>query len=395
MDLPRFIPNSAMLSALALLLYSTAREQTFVTRRGSPYDLPITMLTITAIVGLYILSAWQMRLDTTGILILVVLAIFTHSAYDFVRELIDRMFQVQEGRMRQELRQLARQSASADALPRFLKRGLAILCHNLRASNGLVALRQGDIYEVVASLHCLPVGSNFAAKEISLNGISRSNIILLGYPLWLVPAFTGAEQVAVIGIGTRKDQIPYGDEDLYWLEDIAEEIGRMIGTNWRTRPGVPEVTTDQPSKPANDLLESLDDIDTGELLSKLAYKPDPELVKCVEEGLRNLNDYTMLGKSPLVSILAVQAKDHIECGKLVQHKLTEIIDKLRPAGELPAEPLPREWYAYTILHDAYVENLLAREIMSKLYISEGTYYRLRRHALRGVTRAMLEMGAIA
>jgi hypothetical protein len=56
--------------------------------------------------------------------------------------------------------------------------------------------------------------------------------------------------------------------------------------------------------------------------------------------------------------------------------------------------LPREWYAYTILHDAYVEDRLAREIMAKLYISEGTYYRMRRHALRGVTRAMLEMSAI-
>jgi hypothetical protein len=32
--------------------------------------------------------------------------------------------------------------------------------------------------------------------------------------------------------------------------------------------------------------------------------------------------------------------------------------------------------------------------MSRLYISEGTYFRLRRQALRGVVRALLESGAI-
>jgi hypothetical protein len=390
LDLPRFIPNLAMLAALVLLLYSVAHDRTFVTRHRSPYDLPITLLTITVIVGLYVLSAWQIGLSNTGILLLAVLAIFTHSAYDFVRELVDRMFRAQEGRMRQELRQMARDTSSADALPRFLKRGLAILCHNLRASSGIIALHQGDQYEVVASLHCLPVGSQFPVGEISSEVNAETNVILMGYKLWLVPAFVGAELVAVVGVGSRQDQIPYTEDDLYWLEDIAEEIGWMISAHRKERRG------DQRSRETIPVpLGSFDGFDTGELLSKLAYKPDPELVRYVEDGLRNLNDYSKLGKSPLVSMFAIQAKDHLECGKLVQRRLTEIIEKLRPTGETPAEPLPREWYAYTILHDAYVEDRLAREIMAKLYISEGTYYRMRRHALRGVTRAMLEMGTIS
>jgi hypothetical protein len=389
LDLPRFIPNLAMLTALALLLYSVAHDKTFVTRRGSPYDLPITLLTITVIVGVYVLSAWQIGLGATGILLLAVLAIFTHSAYDFVRELIDRMFRTQEGRIRQELRQMARATSSADALPRFLKRGLAILCHNLHASSGLIALRQGDQYQVVASFHCLPVGSQFPASEVSLQNDSGTSAVLMGYKLWLMPAFVGAEPVALVGMGSRKDQIPYNEEDLYWLEDIVEEFGWMISTHWKGK-----LDAERSIEAFNTQLEPFDGFDTGELLSKLAYRPDPEQVRCVEEGLRNLNDYSKLGKSPLVSMFAIQAQDHIESGKLVQRRLSEIIEKLRPAGEPPAEPLPREWYAYTILHDAYVEDRLAREIMAKLYISEGTYYRMRRHALRGVTRAMLEMSAI-
>jgi len=61
----------------------------------------------------------------------------------------------------------------------------------------------------------------------------------------------------------------------------------------------------------------------------------------------------------------------------------------------PARAIPSEWYAYTILHDSYVNEHLSREIMAKLYIGEGTYYRLRRQALRGLTRVLLETGAVA
>ncbi len=134
--------------------------------------------------------------------------------------------------------------------------------------------------------------------------------------------------------------------------------------------------------------------ETDQLLSALTFKPDPDLVKQIENGFRFLNDYSTLGNSQLVSLLGIRAKDHIQAGKLVQQRLIEVLDKLKPLGEEPCEPLPREWHAYTILHDAYVEEKLARDIMGKLYISEGTYFRLRRHALRGVTRVLLEMGEI-
>jgi hypothetical protein len=394
-DLPRFIPSTAMLVALSLLLYSVAHNQSFVARRRFQYDLLITLLTITVIVAIYVISAWQIGLGPSGILLLAVLAIFTHSAYDFVREFLDHMFRTQEGRIRQELRQMARDTSSEEALPRFMKRGLAILCHNLRASYGLIALHQDGQYQVVASLHSLPVGTQLSTPEIPPDVTGGMYTNLMGYKLWLVPAFVGSEQVAVVGVGSRKDLVPFTEEDLYWIEDIAEEIGWMASLYLKGRTGIAATSVDSLVKVVNPLQAPFDDFEADELFSKLAYKLDPELVKSVEEGLRNLKDYSKLGKSPLVSILAVQAKDHLECGKQVQVKLNSIIEKLRPMGDLPAEPLPREWYAYTILHDAYVENRMAREIMSKLYISEGTYYRLRRHALRGITRAMLEMDAIA
>jgi hypothetical protein len=392
--LPRLLSNLIMLAALALLLYSVARAQTFVIQRSYTYDLPITMLTVVFIVALYVLFAWQVGLSTVNTLLLAVLAIFTHSAYDLVRQFIERMFRTQEGRLRHELRQLARQPVTPEALPRFLDRGLAILCHNLRAPNGMVAMRQGDAYQVVASLHCLPVGWQFPAREIPPESSSGLEKTFLGFNLWLVPAYLGPEIVVIVGVGSRLDQTPYSEEDYYWLEDIAEEIGFMLSVFEASQRVEKDAQPGQPAETGQTLFESLDDLDTDDLLTKLAYKPDLELVRCVEESLRNLYDYSELGKSSLVESFGIQAPDHIERGKQLQRRLVDTIEELRPTGPLPKEPLPREWYAYTILHDAYVENALTRDIMSKLYISERTYFRMRRQAVRGVARAMLETGAV-
>jgi hypothetical protein len=43
------------------------------------------------------------------------------------------------------------------------------------------------------------------------------------------------------------------------------------------------------------------------------------------------------------------------------------------------------------LYDAYVEDAPNREIMARLYISEGTFNRVRRKALRAAARSLWEM----
>jgi hypothetical protein len=391
LSLPRFLPNLFMLAALLLLAYSVTRERTFVSRRTTIYDLPITMLTIAVIAGIYILMAGQFGLRTTEILMLALLAIFTHSSYDLVRELLDRLLLRQERHTLRELRYLGRDSQFEAALPKTLRRGLAILCHNLHASGGFIAIKQQEDYEVLASLHSLPVGTSIPAREVTLEEITQPSGKLFGRTAWLAPAYVGSEQVAVIGIEARRDKMSFGEGDLYWLEDIADEIGRMVSA--QKSPAVDEGGAFDVDG-AKDFEPSLQPVKTEELLTTLAYKLDPELVKCIEDGFRNLYDYSKLGRSPLASMFGIQAEDHIERGKQVQQKLHQTLEKLRPPGAQPSEPIPREWYAYTILYSAYVEGKLARDIMSKLYISEGTYFRTRRRALRGITRALLEMGAV-
>jgi len=44
-----------------------------------------------------------------------------------------------------------------------------------------------------------------------------------------------------------------------------------------------------------------------------------------------------------------------------------------------------------ILHDAYVDEIQNRDIMNKLYISEGTFNRTRRTAITSLARTLAEM----
>jgi hypothetical protein len=391
-NVPRLLPNLIILVALILLAYSVARERTFVTHHISTYDLPVTLITITVTAIAYVLIGRKLDLSGTDLVLMAVLAVFSHSAYDLVRDFLDQLFHRQERQMRQELDSLGREVTTSESLQRYLSRGLAILCKNLNASCGFIATRQKDQYTVVASLHSLPVGKTFPSREADLVGYAQPNSARFPGITWLVPGYAGDEQCAVIGLGQRKDKVPYDEDDLYWLEDIAHEIGRIV--HFKLQPELRAAQGIQAVDAMHEM-ETNPSIDQGGLLSALAYKPDLELVQYIEDGYQHLNDYDALGRSPLVELFGIISTDHLECGKQMHDKLIKILEKLRPTGQPPSEPLPREWYAYTILYDSYVMDRLSRDIMGKLYIGEGTYYRLRRQALRGITRAVVEMGVVA
>jgi hypothetical protein len=128
----------------------------------------------------------------------------------------------------------------------------------------------------------------------------------------------------------------------------------------------------------------------SEMIDVISTNPDPQFIKMVEDALRHMQDYIQLGQSPLAEWAKVQGRSHVERGKQVQQLLTDAIESFRPAEKRPGEPLPRVWYNYAVLHDAYVEGAQNREIMARLYISEGTFNRTRRNALRGLARLLIE-----
>jgi hypothetical protein len=83
----------------------------------------------------------------------------------------------------------------------------------------------------------------------------------------------------------------------------------------------------------------------------------------------------------------------LDRGQTVRDVLLRTLERLRPPGPEPrgdSAASLREWHAYLILRGSYVDGVPNRDMMNRLYISEGTYNRTRRQALRGLARALVQ-----
>jgi len=317
------------------------------------------------------------------------LAILTHAFYDLVREFLERLRMSREGAFRRQLRQL--ESTGENRLRIRLQEGLDLLCETLDAPSGLIAIRSGDEFLVTATRQSIPIESRISADLVSFEDISQSNEDQLRHLAWIAPAFDGQTQIAFVGIGKPKSRLDYSASDLDLLAEVAGQIGTVVSLG-NLRPQ----QTDQIRQLVEESQASAAELSAmaGEMIDAITTNPEPDFIKIVEDGLRHFSDYITLGQSPLADWAKVEGTSHVERGKNLQQVLVDSIEALRPAGKRPPEPLPRVWYSYAVLHDAYVEGALNREIMARLYISEGTFNRTRRNALRGLARMLIEKNHI-
>jgi hypothetical protein len=319
--------------------------------------------------------------SVTGFVILAV------GFYDLTREFLERQRTRTEGQFRKQLRGRENESHNEDALKVRLQEGLELLCQTLIAPGGFVAIRQGDEFEVVASRFSIPIGSVMSESVVSCEDVSQPHTDQLPLIAWLAPSFEGQTQVAVVGIRKSKARMEYSTGNLELLAEAADQIGTIVSLS-NLQPG-------QKNRLNQVIPESQQKADefnlaAGELLDSISTNPDADFIKLVEEALRHLPDTITLGQSPLAEKMGMEASTQIERGKLLQQLFMDSIELLRPADKRPPEPLPRIWYNYAVLYDAYVEGAQNREIMARLYISEGTFNRTRRNAIRGLARSLAE-----
>ena len=369
---PRIVQDALIASSVIFLGISVARHQTLVERRSSLYELPVHALVIIILVGFYSALAWQWSHSEIIVILITTLAIFTHSLYGLVGEFLSQSLYKRESEYRHQLRHLGQNLPDDVSLPTRLEDGLKLLCQILGASGGFIATRQSDLLVVTVSYRSISLGAKFAPIEMVSDDAYEPPAELADTLAWLMPAFKDAEQLALIGIGHPVDRHHYSADDLDLLAEAANRVALIVAL------------AEMHSGETN--LQS----ESDGLISTLITNPDPKFLKMVEEGLRNLTDIITLGQSPLAQELGITGKTHIDQGKALRQKLTEAIETLRPEGPRPKEPLPREWENYVVLHDAYIEGVPNREIMARLYTSEGTFNRIRRKALRGVARYLLE-----
>ena len=385
--LPHVVQDALLVVAIALCGYAIARYQAFVQRRTTLRDLPVSGLAVFGLSAVYGWLGYREGLSAFQVALVVALAIFSHAAYDLVRDFLERVLHRNENLFRRQLRTLARDVGGEADLPSHLAAGMETLVRLLGAAGGFVAVRREPGFVVMASVASLPVGTVLDASEAVCQEVSAPGPGLTDRIAWLAPAFAGNEQVAVIALARRLNRGQYAEADLDLLVDMADWVGRLVAGEVR-----------QHARRA-DLLTLASAVQSGEdelqaqaqnLLTTLEAQPDRAFARLVEHALQHLSDYTALGQSGLVDLLHFPGTTHIERGRALRQFLLDAIDSLRPTGPRPTGVLPREWQAYSIMHDAYVEDVPNREIMARLYISEGTFNRQRRKALQAVARALHE-----
>jgi GAF domain-containing protein len=198
----------------------------------------------------------------------------------------------------------------------------------------------------------------------------------------LVPLYAEAEQLGAVVLGRPINGVQYAREEVERLMDLADRIGDLIDIARRKTAYLNQIAR---------LAEA------GQLQHPDGYLPIP--IEAVETALRNLFDYAFLADTPLGDMRLVQAQlppgqvTHLDRGKTVHNLVLVALDKLRPGSAISKDPPPREWYPYLILRGAYLEETSNRELMQRLYISEGTFNRTRRAAIRSLARTLGEMEA--
>ncbi len=374
---PRLVQDALIAGGVIFLGVSVARHQTLVERRTALYEMPTHALVTLVFVLVYAIAARAWSGSMLAVILTIYLAVFTHSLYGLVSEILETAANKRESKYRQQLRDLGKSPLPETPLTTSLEYGLKLLCEILEANGGFVATRHADGFIVEASFRSLDVKTVLPMIEFSANEDVYAPPEQFAESIaWLAPAIKGDERFTLVGIGHPLSKHHYSADDLDLLAEAAARVASMLALAETARAE----SDPQPS------LET----ESARLISTLSSNPDSKFLKMVEDGLRNLSDVITLGQSPLADELQVGGKTHIDRGKSLRQELVDAIDALRPEGVRPKENLTREWENYVILHDAYIEGVQNREVMMRLYISEGTFNRSRRKALRGVARYLLE-----
>lgn len=363
---PRLIQDGLVFSGFFMLGISVLRYQSLLERRTIFQDFPLTVFTVAGLCFVYV---FYFQVETNQFANIVGLVIITHSIYDLVREFLERYRSKQEEQFRKQVLKLNPQESQT-----YLQDALILFSKEIKAQAGIVAIRSEDKFVVTATNNTVSIGSEVPYPKNSDVAIEKFTGNIKNIE-WVATIFDNKNQIAFVGIGAPLNRMDYSSGELDLLQEFADYVSLMLFVDANIKKG-DDITSYQ--------------LATAEIIETLTHVPDEKIIKMTEDGLRKFPDYVKLGQSELADWLRVHGTSHIERGKKLQNILREGIEALRPAGSRPEEPLPRNWYNYAVLNDAYVKGVMNREVMARLYISEGTFNRTRRNALRGVARWLME-----
>jgi hypothetical protein len=383
---PRLSYTLLLMVSVTLIGYGVARYSALMEGRTIRHDFVYSAIATGFVIAVYSLFTWVsvsvFSVPPASFVFIIILVIVTHSLIDATRHTLDSIFFRRENReIRANLRKLANQVGEED-LGENVSLALDTLCNSVRATYGLVLIFEDSQHQILASY-------NFKSKRLpqSIDDFLKDDVIHLQpfqFPppleeaALLVPLYIDTTQIGALVLGRPTNSTNYSKEDIDLLLYPSDRLSEIIYTSQRETKYIQKLSQFADQKERQDQI----------------------LTKEVENALRNIYDYAALGDSSLANLklidmrLSDTAITHVDRGKAVNHVLTEAVDKLRPDTVIPRDPPPREWHPYLILYGAYIEDKLNRDIMAQLYVSEGTFNRTRRAAIRSVARVLEEMETV-
>ena len=386
--LPRVINTILLGVPVGMIGYSVARYSAMIEGRTIRRDFIYNATAMGLITLIYSAVTWisvmLFDIPAAAFVFVILLAITTHSLIDFSRRYLDIIFYRKEGRLlRRNLRRFARLMGEQD-LEETLGFVLDSICDSVRATYGLILLFEEKSHYRAASHEWQKDVSHLPQSIFSADDILQLEPGHYPPPLTeaalLIPLYADTEQLGAMILGPPINSIQYPEADVERLLDASDQVADTIHAARR----------------GEEFLSKAAQMAQSRQIQTIA-SPEQISGKLVEDILRNIFDYAFLGDSVISELRLIRdrlpegATTHLDKGKVVYDVIEEAVNKLRPEDEYPGEPVPREWHSFLILYGAYFENKLNRDIMSQLYISEGTFSRTRRSAIRTVARVLVEM----
>jgi GAF domain-containing protein len=387
---PMLVMSLLLVIPVSIMGYGVARYSAAAAGRTIQRDFGYNLVLL-AVVSLIYLIASLFLVKVYGapgvtIVFVPVLAVFTHSLTSTAYGLLDSLFYRRETRqLRSNLRQLIQLAGEGEALEESMGHTLDALCSPVSATYGLILTYDEQVVRLLASYRWKNGTVSLPTSYLAADDITHLEPGQFPAPLdeaaLLVPLYSESSQLGALLLGRPTNGIRYRDDEVERIMSMADLIGDAIYSAQRQSLNIRQIAQ---------LAQTQQQITTTE---KQAIVP----VEAVENALRNLYDFAYLGDSTLGELQLVRTRltqgqmTTLDKGKMVHEVLLEAVNKLRPLTEIARDPPPREWHPYLILREAYLEEKSNRDIMLKLYISEGTFNRTRRAAVRSVARTLGEM----
>ncbi|MBI5033988.1 MAG: GAF domain-containing protein [Chloroflexi bacterium] len=412
LDVPTFPADILFAVSILLVGYAVAHYAALLEGRLMDRDFPYAVLVVGSFTGVYVLIGWLLylggQISFVALVLVLIGSIAANSLLDGARIAVDRiLYQSQFQKLRNNLRALAREAGTGGTLSERLQAILDSVCHTFRIQRGFVVLAQDQQWLVRATHQAQPIGYTFAREILATTESQRLNPSdekgLYGMTL-IVPLFAGGNQIGAIVLGAKESKQAYSENDLELLEDLTDQISSVVHAvrlQEENAASIDRMVEEFRAKERTLQLQVQTILTTPQAENPSAPKDvaAESLRPQVEDALRKLHDVVYLGEHPLAKLSVVEncmrdrSGGFIERGKVLGEILVQALNQLRPDSTPPnKKDVPsREWHPFLILHDSYVLDEPNRDIMSRLFISEGTFNRTRRRALASVAKALAEM----